>query len=233
MFATGMSYAESNLDVTQFKYKLFNFARSSQDLYYNYQTAKFALSCVSQRRIRYALIELSPYKFHYDLSKSTNLQKILRKEYFKNKMPLEQLDINNPFYMKNSLNLTPQTRLQILLKKDGGRGKDFSETRAENIKIFDDYLTLCEENNIQPIIFLPPMTKGYMKLYNKQRLDEFQYLVGQACKKHQSAIFIDGWKLQFLKDSDFYDYGHMNIHGAKKFSAFLNEIIEFLDTKKT
>ena len=45
MFATGISCTEVGLDVTQFKRKLFNFARSSQDLYYNFQTAKFAVSC--------------------------------------------------------------------------------------------------------------------------------------------------------------------------------------------
>ena len=45
MFATGISYAETGLNVNQFKRKIFNFARSSQDLYYNFQTAKFAVSC--------------------------------------------------------------------------------------------------------------------------------------------------------------------------------------------
>lgn len=44
MFATGMSYAETDLDVNQFKYKLFNFGRSSQDLYYNFQVAKRAVA---------------------------------------------------------------------------------------------------------------------------------------------------------------------------------------------
>lgn len=45
MFATGISFTEKGLDVTQFKRKLFNFGHSSQDLYYNFQTAKFALTC--------------------------------------------------------------------------------------------------------------------------------------------------------------------------------------------
>lgn len=45
MFATGISYVEKCLDVTRFKRKLFNFGRGSQDLYYNFQTAKFVVSC--------------------------------------------------------------------------------------------------------------------------------------------------------------------------------------------
>lgn len=45
MFATGICYIGMGLDVTKFKYKLFNFGRSGNDLYYDYQTAKFALEC--------------------------------------------------------------------------------------------------------------------------------------------------------------------------------------------
>lgn len=44
IFATGISYTAVGLDANQFKYKLFNFGHSSQDLYYDYQIAKFALS---------------------------------------------------------------------------------------------------------------------------------------------------------------------------------------------
>ena len=45
MFATGISYTEVGLDITRFKKKLFNFARSSQDLYYNFQVAKHVVLC--------------------------------------------------------------------------------------------------------------------------------------------------------------------------------------------
>lgn len=89
-------------------------------------------------------------------------------------------------------------------------------------------MTLCEENNIRPIMFLPPMTEGYMKYFSRQKLDEFYYLVEQACRKHSSAIFIDGWRLQGFTDEDFLDVDHMNIRGAAKFSAFLNDFIESL-----
>ncbi len=45
MFATGMSYTEYGIDARRFKRKLFNFGKSSQDLYYDFQTAKFVVSC--------------------------------------------------------------------------------------------------------------------------------------------------------------------------------------------
>ena len=44
MFATGTSIIAVGLDANKFKYKLFNFGRTSQDLYYDYQVAKFILS---------------------------------------------------------------------------------------------------------------------------------------------------------------------------------------------
>lgn len=45
MFAAGLSYVEVGLDITRFKRKLFNFGRSSQDLYYSFLTAKHAVTC--------------------------------------------------------------------------------------------------------------------------------------------------------------------------------------------
>ena len=95
----------------------------------------------------------------------------------------------------------------------------------------NDYLTLCEENKIRPIMFLPPTTNCYKKYFNRQMLDEFYYLVGRACRKHTGAIFIDGWKLQGLTDADFYDVDHLNIQGAAKFSEFLNRCIEQIDAQ--
>lgn len=43
IFATGISYTQVCLDVTQFQRKLFNFGKSSQDLYYDFQVAKHAI----------------------------------------------------------------------------------------------------------------------------------------------------------------------------------------------
>ena len=77
-------------------------------------------------------------------------------------------------------------------------------------------------------MFLMPMSEQYMKHYPKNRIDEFRCLVEQVRRKHDRAIFIDGWKLDLTTDKDFYDYGHMNIQGAAKFSVFLNDFIENL-----
>lgn len=206
--------------------------------------------------VQYALIGLAPYSFHYDLSKSNSLQflmlryciafedlhnffmptevykKFLRADYFDIKVPLESFDVNNPFLAKTPLRfMTHQNYLGARKSVEGWNDKNFPETRAENIKILDDYLILCAENKIRPIMFLPTVTECYKKYFNRQMLDEFYYLVAQACKKHSAAIFIDGWKLQGLTDADFYDVSHLNIQGAAKFSMFLNQCIEQIDAQ--
>ena len=156
----------------------------------------------------------------------------LREDYFKFKAPLDNFDLNNPHYAKpQALQFIGKiSRLKTRKRAEEWAEKNYPETRDENIKILDDYLALCENNAIRPIMFLPPMTEGYTKYFNKKMLDEFYYLVGQACKKHSTAIFIDGWELKdLMNDSDFYDCDHLNNQGAAKFSAFLNDFIELLE----
>ena len=69
MFATGTSPIEAAIDIRKFKRKMFNFGTSSQDLYYSFQIAKSVILCGGHTSIRYALIGLTPYVFHFDLSK--------------------------------------------------------------------------------------------------------------------------------------------------------------------
>lgn len=70
MFATGMSYTEHGIDPRRFTKKLFNFGRGTQDLYYDNKVVNFAILCVEgHRKLRYALIGLSMYTFHFDQSR--------------------------------------------------------------------------------------------------------------------------------------------------------------------
>lgn len=201
-------------------------------------------------RIRYALIGLAPYSFHFDLSKTIRLllksrllpyliafndlhnfpipidvyKKFLRKEWLATKAPIAKVNLNGVKSQK-----VIEQKVILNGKTNTWAGKYYPETRDENIKILDDYLTLCEENNIRPIMFRAIVSEKYMANFNKQLLEEFDSLVEQACQKHSSAHFVDGWKWQDFTYSDFYDHGHLNAQGAAKFSAYLNEFIEQLE----
>ena len=257
IFATGLSYTRDGILPNQFDKKLFNFGRGGQDLYYDYQIAKFILEvCKGGGYIRYALIGLAPYSFNYDVSLSyvgsfrlpqycmafndlhnfwmniNDYKKIFFQEYLNFQMPFDSIaieDASGGSSLRTIKYINRDNRISAREKFDIWKNKNFPETKKENIKILDDYLTLCEKNNVRAIMFLPPFTAGYIKYFSRQKLDEFYYLIREAQKKHPSAFFFDGWKLQGFSDMDFEDLDHLNLNGAAKFSAIFNNFIESLE----
>jgi hypothetical protein len=251
IFATGTSYTETAIDINKFKRKAINLATSSQDIYYNFQIAKSVILYNGGKNgIRYALIGLAPYSFHFDLSNAFTLKcrllpyfiafndlhnspvpadvykKFLREDWVTKKFPVDNIYING---VKSQ-----RVMVDPLANNDGIRpwtGKYYPETLKENTKILDDYLTLCEENNVRPVIFMAPLTEKYIANFNKQLLEEFYSLIEQARQKHSSAVFVDGYKWGGVTYEDFYDHQHVNLHGAAKFSAYLNDFIEGLETQ--
>lgn len=246
IFATGTSTTEAGIDIRRFKYKGINFATSSQDLYYNLQIAKVAIQ--SGDALRYALIGLAPYSFHFNLSRAFILKcrllpyyiafndlhnfpvpadvykKFIREEWLTKKLSVKKVGLNG---VKSEKVISQEVIEKT--KPKTWNGKFYPATRDMNVKVLDDYLTLCEENNVRPIMFRVIVSERYMANFNKELLDEFNILVEQACQKHPSARFVDGWKLEGFTYDDFYDHGHLNVHGAAKFSAYLNDFIEQLE----
>jgi len=258
MFATGGCYTELGLDNTKFRYKLFNVGKGNQDLYFRYQIAKFILDQNSRvgGNLKYALVGLAPFIFHYDASRTPfsnsmlqnciafndmhnfwlpveQYKKLFREEFLNTRLPLENIDLNNIFLSKSSSPkfLDVNARINARRRIDVWENKSFPDTVKENIQILDDYLTLCETNNVRPIMVQQTLSEAYMRYFNKKKLDEFYYLVNLLQKKHPDAIFFDGWKLEDFSDEYFIDVDHMNINYAAKFSAILNEFIENLEKK--
>ena len=122
-------------------------------------------------------------------------------------------------------------RVNARKRIDVWKDRSYPSTVKENFQIFDDYLTLCEKNNIRPIMFNPPLTEGYMRYFDRQKLDEFYYLVSELQKKHPKAVFCDGWKFEGFSDDYFVDVDHMNLNYAAKFSEILNGVIEQLESE--
>ena len=202
--------------------------------------------------LSHALIGLAPYFLHYDSSKTFGenswlavyaaplndlrnfwlpvgkYRSLFRKEYLNSHLPIEDVEIDcvMPFDEYSSRIMNWLVRIDSRKRIDVWKDRSFPDTRAENLKIFDDYLTLCEKNKILPIMFLPPMTEGYKKYFNKQKLDEFFSVVQDALQKHKTAKFFNGWALQGFIDTDFLDVDHLNLQGAEKFSVALNDFIE-------
>lgn len=256
IFATGNSHTSAGLDVNQFKLKVLTFGLSSQDLYYSYQIAKRVLTPKTgggARKIRYALIGLNSYTFHTDQSLFYNgvfrllayftafkdlhnfwmppeqYQNLLNEKFLSNKLLLDDFDIDNVMLEKLYMySMTFNAHVNAREKAESWNDKYYPETRNEYVKILDDYLKLCIESKVRPLLVLYPVAESYSKYFCKKLLAEFYHFIEEAVKKYPETIFIDGWKMGF-DDSYFRDVDHLNIKGAAKFSALLNNVIEELE----
>lgn len=69
---TGMSCHEVGIDINCLKHKFVNLAMLGEDLYYNYLHARKMIFDVKMENLKYCIIGLTPYSFHYDLSLTEN-----------------------------------------------------------------------------------------------------------------------------------------------------------------
>ena len=146
-------------------------------------------------------------------------------QYLKLELPAEIPDLNNIFFEKTQLRFMQVNHLLEVKQRYIVNTKKYPETQKENMQILDDYLTLCENHSVRPIMFLPPTTQILKNSAGKYRRDEFLYTVMHILKKHRHAVFLDGWSIAGFNNNDFYDRTHLNINGAAKFSAILNSVI--------
>ncbi|WP_160675931.1 hypothetical protein [Clostridium sp. C8-1-8] len=71
-FITGLSYAEVGIDEDIIEGNVINAAISSQDIFYDYEVAKYILlNNKYADKVKFAIIGLTYYSFHFDLSKSS------------------------------------------------------------------------------------------------------------------------------------------------------------------
>ena len=175
--------------------------------------------------LKYAIAFNDIHNFWLPVEKYRSL---FREEYLNSHLPIDDIEMDSIMvigdYSKQFMKW--ENRVEERKRIDVWKDRNFPDTRAENLKILDDYLTLCEENNVVPIIFLPPMPEGYKKHFSRQKLDEYFSVIQHAISKHPTTKFFDGWQLQEITDADFLDIIHLNCQGAEKFAVALNDFIE-------
>ena len=257
MFSTGISYILDAIDIRQFTLPVLHCARAGQDLYYDYKIAKEVINTGGGRKnLRYALIGLAPYSFSYDASRTISeswrllqwflyfrdlhnfhmsvddYSSLFRKEYLDGGyITPNPIDLNNVYFNKPTGRSSIEARLATRRSAETWGKKYYPHTIEENKHILHDYLKLCEDNDIKPILFLPAMPRGYMETYPKNRLDEFHVLLHDVMKQHSTAVFFNGWQIQGLTGDDFSDTTHLNIMGAAKFSYLLNQFVMQFERK--
>lgn len=246
---TGISYFVSGIDGDVLKEKGMNFSFDSQDLYYDYNIAKYILNNY-ENNFRYAVVGLNYYSFQYDLSLSSmkdnvklyyprlkkmhNLKKIddnynrliINKRIADN---IFQFD-NGEYFFENKL--IPLTEQNVDLNKLGEKqaeldcNKNYPETVVENKKIFGDYLELLKEHNIKPIVVICPTSKYYYKNFSQRIKEEF-FLIMDEMKQKYDFQYIDYFESELFDDSLFYDVSHLTFEGGKVFTEILNDKIKW------
>lgn len=87
---------------------------------------------------------------------------------------------------------------------------------------FQKMIDLCIENNVTPVISIPPVYKTYydkMIPEKKTRRDAF---LNDLLKKHPNIILLDYEKSSLFTVQDFRNEDHLNIFGAKKLTEEMN-----------
>lgn len=247
---TGISYFVTGIRGEYLKKVGINFSYDGQDLYYDYNIAKYLLKNYNTK-FKYSIIGLNYFSFQYDLSLSAGKDNVnlyyprLKKSHNLNILNNDHDDralINKNIADKilkvtedgkyklnnTTIPLTEQENLNETGKKQAilDCHKNYPKTVEENKVILKKYLNLLKQYNIKPIIVICPTSKYYYKHFSKKISDEFFNIIGQL-KKEYDFQYIDYFKSELFDDSLFYDVSHLTDEGGEKFTKILNEVIKW------
>lgn len=94
-----------------------------------------------------------------------------------------------------------------------------SKLATYNLNYLDKIIELCKEQNTALILIRSPMHQQVFNLINEQTFKEVRI------SRFNSVEFLD-FKNFSLADHEFGDFSHLNYRGAKKYSSFLNSLLE-------
>lgn len=239
---TGLSYAEVGINAEEFPYSAFNFALSSQDLYYDYHLTKYLLSYDSvKNHIKKLCICISYYAFDYDLSSILQNSRIHRYYYELGKTNrydnILHLRLCHSLYKKNNYEEDyinyHHYKLNTVLNKESIKEEEaiamkqaqmnYPDTVKENKILFDQYLKLLKEHNIEPVIVILPTSKYYHRQFaNQYQKNKFYNIMNEFQQKYSFKV-LDYFDSREFADQDFWDTSHLNKKGASKFTNILKE----------
>lgn len=99
-----------------------------------------------------------------------------------------------------------------------------TETKIENNKLFDEFVTFCNKNGVTLYVLLMPQTDEYIRWLNPAfRSHYFQILDSIKGSFH----FVNYLDTTLFTLDDFSDADHLNEKGAEKVSIILNDILTF------
>jgi len=122
--------------------------------------------------------------------------------------------------------LSYNEKLKVGQKRAGLHNKFlvYENTRIENEKIFDEFIGLLIEKDIEPIIVIFPFTKYYKNTFKNEFKDIFYKYINEV-NEHRKIRIVDLYNSNAFSDNDFVDADHLNELGAIKITKILSEIL--------
>lgn len=250
VLVTGISYAYFGTELSSYQLTTINAAGSSQGIYYDYQMAKHIFP--RGGGLRYSVIGLAPYSFHFDLSKSSESWRVATYALaladvhnyhvgintlsgifytgFQHALQQveneEKIDFNDPVgsRLQNDYSLTAIQRLMARERAETWKIKRFPATVEENIDLLLSYLGLCRKRRIVPIVVVFPVSEIYRRYFSTQMLREF-YNILHEIRKSNEIVLLDFFDSEEFHYDDFFDVDHLNRAGARKVSKKINDSI--------
>lgn len=240
VLVTGISYAMYAFCPDFMERPTFNFALNSQDIFYDFEIAKYLMNFKNIREnLKYVILSLAYYSFDYDLSKSKNEARLLHRyienigtlHNYQNKKGMKILheihkqiyaiDDFNKIYMNNFIKMTSEgdriNQRELAVKHSSN---NFPETVIENEKLLEDYLVMLYKNNVKPIVVVCPTSKVYNEYYSSDSRERFYKSIYKLKSKYHFQI-LDYFYSDKFSINDYFDGSHLNKNGAKKFADIL------------
>lgn len=234
-------------------------ANTNQDLRYSYLCLKEAVAR-ADGRLKYAIIGLSPYSFHYDLSASVNkwdalayyptfrdLDKLPLSRFAANSLfsdefmnvyakdtfePGGDFDLNNPFNIRQANNrpMTFENVVGARAEAESWAKVDDDQIINNNAQIFIDCLKLCRDNNIKPLVMTFPVFENYRRFFPQEVMNRFRVVI-DATQKEVPFNFLDYYKME-LNPQAFFNAECLNFAGARFISQSVNNLLNKWDSGK-
>ena len=241
-FATGISYTEFGIDIHRFPYKGVNLGLASQDLYNGYRTAEYVFAH-HEDSIRFVLIGLCPYIFHYDLERSFSVQAqrypydfIFQPDDSRLDHQIMKESVRRTYWSEYASHPDPnndKVRYIQDFRLFGGCGiLDFKreiedvavhyreDVLKKNKAVLRNYIQLCRQHHAVPIGVVFPFSVCLRDAYPERDIAEFRSLL----EDYQE---MDGFDVIDLFDerwdeSYFQNLSHVNSKGAARASDIIS-----------
>lgn len=107
--------------------------------------------------------------------------------------------------------------------EDHNKLRCYSKTFEENQKLLQEYIGFLCQNNIVPIVVIPPFTREYRHFLSLKFQAELLEVLGRM----EFAIdYYDFNETDIFDDNAFFDMDHLNERGAELLTECLRQIVE-------